>query len=230
MPDTARRLLDIYRALFERYGPQHWWPADTPFEVVIGAILTQNTSWKNVEKAISNLRSESLLSPAAILDCPDTMLQRAIRPAGYYRQKTTYVKQFCMGLVEQYDGSLDRLFDQPPDRLRTALLVSRGIGPETADSIILYAAGKPSFVIDAYTLRIFARLGDLPAKTGYSEARNFFMQHLRHDTALFNEYHALVVAHAKASCRKTTPLCSGCPLAGFCRYGQSTNDGLTGPQ
>lgn len=209
-------LLEIFDILHAAYGPRHWWPADTPFEVCVGAILTQNTNWGNVEKAIANLKREGLLSPEALRDVPADSLAEAIRPAGYYNLKSLRLKDFVGYLWERHGGSLERMFAGDWRELREELLGVRGIGPETADSILLYAGGKPTFVVDAYTKRLFTALGILNESAGYEEVRNLFMANLSPDVRLFNEYHALIVEHGKHHCRKR-PLCAGCGLHLFCR-------------
>lgn len=212
----GKSLLEIYHTLYDAYGPRHWWPADTPFEVCVGAILTQNTSWGNVEKAIANLKEEGLLSPEALYNVTVDRLSAAIRPAGYFNVKSVRLKDFVKYLRERHGGSLERMFAGDWRELREELLRVRGIGPETCDSILLYAGGKPTFVVDAYTKRLFAALGILDPLAGYDEVRNLFMSNLPQDARLFNEYHALIVEHGKHHCRKR-PLCGGCGLHPFCR-------------
>jgi endonuclease-3 related protein len=215
------RLLDVYRRLLAFCGPQHWWPAgDDPFVVVVGAILTQSAAWKNVESALAKLREERLLSFDALLRAPEEELERAVRPSGYFRMKARKLKAFAAMLAERFDGRLERLFALPVDEMRVALVATYGIGPETADDIILYAAHKPAFVVDAYTRRIFDRLGIRPGVDTYDGWRSLFTDALPPETALFNEYHALIVRHAKVKCRKE-PLCTGCPLLDICPTGQS---------
>ena len=209
-------LLEIFDSLHAAYGPRHWWPADTPFEVCVGAILTQNTNWRNVEKAIANLKIEGFLSPEAIRDVPVDRLAEAIRPAGYFNVKSLRLKDFVGYLWERHCGSLERMFTGEWRELREELLGVRGIGPETADSILLYAGEKPTFVVDAYTKRLFEALGILAGSAGYEEVRSLFMANLTPDVRLFNEYHALIVEHGKRHCRKR-PLCPGCGLHLFCR-------------
>ncbi|MBT1073796.1 endonuclease III domain-containing protein [Geobacter grbiciae] len=209
-------LLEIFDTLHAAYGPRHWWPADTPFEVCVGAILTQNTNWGNVEKAIVNLKRGGLLSPEALRDVSVGLLAEAIRPAGYFNVKSLRLKDFVGYLWERHGGSLERMFAGDWHALREELLGVRGVGPETADSILLYAGGKPTFVVDAYTKRLFAALGILNGSAGYDEVRDLFMANLPPDVRLFNEYHALIVEHGKRHCRKR-PLCPGCGLHLFCR-------------
>ena len=215
------RLLSFYQTLFDAYGPQGWWPGDQdPFVVVVGAILTQTTAWANVERALANLREASLLTPAALLAAPEEELAGVIRPAGYFNAKARKLKVFVETLYARFDGDLERLFALPLAELREALLAVHGIGPETADDIILYAARKPVFVIDAYTRRILSRLGLRPASDDYAGWQALFMDALPPDVALFNEYHALLVRHAKVSCRKL-PLCARCVLLASCPTGQA---------
>jgi endonuclease-3 related protein len=207
------RLLDIYRILYDHYGPREWWPAETPFEVVVGAILTQNTAWRNVEKAITNLKQFGPLTPEALFRLPEETLAEAIRPSGYYRQKGKRLRNFLGMLSDRFECQLDTLFDLPTETLREELLVLSGIGPETADSILLYAAGRPAFEIDTYTLRILSRHELLPEETCYAEAQQWVTDHLPEDVQLFNEFHALLVNVGKDFCRPR-PKCSGCPLEG----------------
>lgn len=206
-------LQEIYDRLLARYGPQHWWPGETPFEVVVGAILTQNTSWANVERAISGLCAHSLLSPEAIQENCEQDLAVVIRACGYHNMKARRLKVFVDHLYRVHDGRLSHLLAMETDALRSELLSIWGIGEETADSIVLYAAGKPSFVVDAYTRRVFSRLGLCAPNEKYSPLRNTFMDNLATDTRLYNEYHALLVRHGKETCRKRLPRCQCCPLA-----------------
>lgn len=204
-------LADAYRRLAAAYGPQHWWPAETPFEVIVGAVLTQNTSWKNVALAINNLRDARLLEPRALYRVEETQLQELIRPAGYYRLKATRLRNVLRLIVDEFDASVERLFALPIDELRTRLLEVNGVGPETADSIVLYAAEKPRFVVDAYTRRVLERHGWLDARASYDEVQALFESNLPQEATLFNEYHALIVEVGKQHCR-TKPQCEGCPL------------------
>ncbi len=208
------KLMGIYHALLDRYGPRYWWPADSPFEVCVGAILTQNTNWVNVEKAIANLKREGVLSPQALRDIPVEKLAGVIRPAGFFNVKSVRLKGFVDWFFANFDGSLERMCEAEWPRLRIELLKVKGIGPETADSILLYACGKPTFVVDAYTKRLLTSLGLITGKEGYEELRTLFMENLPAAVGLFNEYHALIVEHAKAHCRKK-PVCTGCALH-FC--------------
>ena len=208
------KLLDIYRILFDHYGPREWWPAETPFEVVVGAILTQNTAWKNVEKAIANLKQLGPLTPEALFRLPEETLAEAIRPSGYYRRKGKRLRNFLGMLSDRFECRLEALFDLPTETLREELLALSGIGPETADSILLYAAGRPVFVIDTYTIRILSRHELLPEETCYVEAQEWVTDNLPEDVQLFNEFHALLVNVGKDFCRPR-PKCAGCPLEGF---------------
>lgn len=210
-----RRLLQIYERLFQQYGPRHWWPAETPFEVCVGAILTQNTNWGNVEKAIANLKEARLLTPGALRAVPVRELAEVIRPAGFFNVKSVRLKEFVAFLFARYEGDLARMFAGEWRELREALLGVRGIGRETCDSILLYAGGKPTFVVDAYTKRLLAALGLAVPTAGYEEVRALFMENLPNDPQLFNEYHALIVEHCKVHCRKK-PRCSGCALHLLC--------------
>lgn len=173
-----KELRRYYAALYQAWGPQHWWPADTRFEVIVGAYLTQNTAWTNAERALTRLRAEGLLTVEGIRNTPSSKLHRLIRPSGYFRQKAKRLKTFVAFLDARYDGSLDNLLSQPTEILREELLGLNGVGPETADSILLYAGNHPVFVVDAYTRRILDRHGILPAKTDYEEIRQLFQQAL----------------------------------------------------
>ncbi|MES9992648.1 MAG: endonuclease [Candidatus Thiodiazotropha sp.] len=203
----------IYARLLDRYGPQHWWPAESPFEVMVGAVLTQNTAWSNVEKAIANLKAlDGGLSLESLLRISKARLAAALRPAGYFNVKAKRLRSLCRFL--QRHQPLDQL---QTDQLRGALLSVHGIGPETADDILLYAFNRPVFVIDAYTRRLFGRLGLIDANSGYESLRKGFEAALKPDSELFNEYHALIVVHAKELCR-TRPVCGECPLRDLCAY------------
>lgn len=208
-------LEDIYRRLFKTYGPQHWWPAETPFEVIIGAILTQSASWHNVEKAVASLKKAGALSPMAIRRLPQAEIARLIFPSGYYNSKARKLKAFVSWLGANYNDNLDTLFSLNTGDLRVQLLSIYGIGEETADSIILYAGNKPVFVIDAYTRRIIDRIGLKPHPTVYRDYQKLFMENLQADAAYFNEYHALLVRLGKEVCRKT-PVCIQCCLKTLC--------------
>lgn len=216
----ARALLAVYRALLEEHGPQGWWPAESPFETMVGAVLTQNTSWTNVERALEALRALGPLTPEALLDLPPPTLADALRPVGYFNVKARRLRAFCAWYVAQ--GGYAALAALPTARLRAALLGVHGIGPETADDMVLYAFHRPVFVIDAYTRRLFGRLGLAGGGESYETLRAAFEAGLARrprKTALFNEYHALIVAHAKHVCR-TRPRCGQCVLRGGCAGAQ----------
>ena len=213
-----QELREIFDDLLEHFGPQHWWPGETPLEVVVGAILTQNVAWNNVEKAINNLQGKDLLSVAGLVQVPREELAELIIPTRYYNQKATRLKGFMIMVEEEFSGEMDKLLALETDELRRLLLKSKGIGKETADSILLYAADRPVFVVDAYTRRIFSRLGYVEEKVSYDEMQALFTNHLPADTDLFNEYHALIVALGKDICRARNPLCSDCPLNHRCSY------------
>ncbi len=210
-------LLNIYHQLMVHYGPQYWWPAPEPFEIIVGAILTQSAAWGNVEKAIANLKSAGALSPSALRQLPLAELARIIHPCGYYNAKALKLKSFAHWLGEHYNDNLGKLFAHDIDYLRQQLLSVHGIGPETADSIILYAANKPIFVIDAYTRRIINRIGLASVGNSYNAYQALFMDNLKADTRLFNEYHALLVRLAKEACR-SRPFCPQCCLNDSCRF------------
>lgn len=202
----------VYQRLLESFGPQYWWPGESPFEVMIGAVLVQNTSWKNVEKAIGNLKDQDLLEPHALYEVPAEELEELIRPAGYYRVKARRLRSLLEFVVERYGGSLAAMFRTDPPTLRNELLGVHGVGPETADSILLYAGGIPVFVVDMYTHRVLARHGWIGFDAGYFELQEHFQSSLAEDAAMFNEFHALLVRLGHVHCRKT-PKCEGCPLA-----------------
>ncbi len=207
--------LQIYQKLQSHYGCRDWWPAETPFEVVIGAILTQNTNWNNVETAITNLRRAKALTLVAIMQLPREELESLIRPSGFFRQKAERLQLFCHYIQQHYRGSLDNFLAREMNLVRDELLTLKGIGPETADSILLYAGHHPSFVIDNYTMRLFKRLGILAGTEKYQQVRTLFMAELPADVQLYNEYHALIVNHCKEFCRKR-PLCNNCPCTDIC--------------
>jgi len=210
-----RIIKSIYNRLYGRFGPQSWWPGDTRLEIIVGAILTQNTAWSNVEKAIANLKDEKLLSsPGKILKLNDGALAERIRPAGYYNVKAARVKNFLKYLDSRYDSSLRRMASQNTDQLRKELLDVSGIGPETCDSILLYAFNRPIFVVDAYTKRIFSRHNIISDSLEYHDIQKLFMGNLPSDREIFNEYHALIVRLAKTHC-KFRPRCDLCPLKGI---------------
>ncbi len=213
--------LALFDRLFAAYGPQHWWPGETPFEVMVGAILTQNTAWSNVERAIDALDRAGVLEPRPLLALPERELAALIRPAGYFNVKARRLRNYVHWYVEA--GGYDALAARETAALRSALLSINGVGPETADDILLYAFERPVFVIDAYTRRLVTRLGWFDADPGYEPLRQWFEQRLaraargRDPIALFNEYHALIVVHAKSACRPR-PLCDACALARHCGY------------
>lgn len=207
------KLPAIYKRLQKRFGPQKWWPGETPFEVAVGAILTQNTNWGNVEKAINNLKKAGKLNPRDMHAMPEAKLASFIRPSGYYNIKARRLKNFLDLLVGSYGASMKKMKKEPFESVRKKLLGVNGIGPETADSIILYALDKPVFVIDAYTKRILSRHNIMRHDASYHEFQGLFHAGLKEDVRLFNEYHALIVTLAKEYCR-TKPLCDGCPLEG----------------
>jgi endonuclease III related protein len=212
---SAVALRIYYDALFAAQGPQHWWPGRTAFEIIVGAILTQNTSWSNVEIAIRNLRREKLLTPRAIEDVSLARLARLVRSSGYFRQKAKKLKCFVGFLRSEYGGSIARMFRTPTAVLRERLLSVHGIGPETADSILLYAGKHPVFVVDAYTRRLLERHQLAMPTQGYEEIRQLFERSLPGDAALYNEFHALIVRTGKEYCRTRNPRCSECPLHSF---------------
>lgn len=218
-------LPQVYDRLLRCYGPQHWWPGDTPFEVMVGAILTQNTAWSNVEKAIGNLVANDALTPEAIVASPPATVAGWIRPSGYFNIKAKRLRNFCRWYLAA--GGLDALRRFDTVTLRHRLLAVNGVGPETADDMLLYAFERPVFVIDAYTRRLLVRLGLAHGGESYEHLRHAFEQGLgtaRRRVAMFNEYHALIVAHAKVHCRKT-PVCDGCCLLRHCPHGHDADEG-----
>ncbi|MBI5599254.1 MAG: endonuclease III domain-containing protein [Deltaproteobacteria bacterium] len=208
-------LQSFYSALHSSFGPQGWWPGDTRFEVIAGAILTQNTNWANVEKAVTNLKRHRLLNPRRMHGLSVHELAGHIRPAGYFNVKAKRLKSFLNHLFDNYGGRLDGLFKRRTDALRHELLSINGIGPETADSILLYAAKRPVFVVDAYTLRVLSRHSLVGEKAGYHDVQRLFMENLAHDVKMFNAYHALIVKTGKDYCKTKEPLCKECPLREF---------------
>ena len=209
-----QRLKHMYQRLFEHFGPQNWWPAESPFEVAVGAVLTQNTSWTNVEKAIVNLKEAGVMEIGAMRALDAEELSGLIRPAGYYNLKEKRLRNLLDFLAAGFEGNPENLSRPGLDAIRPMLLEVKGIGPETADSILLYAAGMPTFVIDAYTKRVLIRHGLAGEKSGYEQMRSLFMDRLEHDPQHFNEYHALLVQVAKYFCLKSKFECKGCPLDG----------------
>ncbi len=212
---TADRLMAIYERMLAQLGPQHWWPAETPFEVMVGAILTQNTSWKNVERAIDNLKSVGLMAFDALASLPTGLLAEYIRPAGYYNIKAGRLHNLLACIQEQHGGDLQAFLEQPLPQFREQLLSIKGIGRETADSILLYAAHLPIFVVDAYTHRILVRHQVIDETFGYEAIQEMFMDHLDCDVQLYNEYHALLVRVGNRYCKKKNPDCAACPLQGL---------------
>ncbi len=205
--------MEIYSRLYSHFGPQHWWPGETPFEVAVGAILTQNTNWGNVEKAISNLKKARKLNAVALHRLSEEKLSLLIRPAGYFNIKATRLKNFVSFLIEDYAGSMNRMKKEESLMIREKLLDVNGIGPETADSILLYALEKPVFVIDAYTKRVLSHHGIIAHGASYDSFQKLFHTNLENSVRLFNEYHALLVRVAKEHCRTKT-ICAACPLEG----------------
>ena len=215
---VGSRLQEIFGRLYDSYGPQHWWPGDGPFEVVVGAILTQNTAWTNADRALSNLKEAKALNPARLRDLPQEELASLVKPSGYFNTKAKKLKAFAEHLGSRYGDDLDRMLSQGLEVLREELLSIYGIGEETADDIILYAAGMPSFVIDSYTRRILQRLELAPPRDIYGDYQSVFHDNLPPDTGLFNEYHALLDRHAHETCQRT-PHCGECCLLDMCPTG-----------
>ncbi len=212
--EHGKQLLQIFETLNRRYGDLHWWPGETPFEVAIGAILTQNTNWANVEKAIGRLKAEGVLEPWALRNMDDEALAGLIRPSGYFRVKTKRLKAFLQALCDNFGGNLGRMMSGDLLKARQRLLGISGIGEETADSILLYAGGRLTFVVDAYTRRILERHGLIDPKAPYGEIQRTFMGQIPRDAGLYNQYHALIVETGKRYCRKQ-PRCGECPLGDF---------------
>lgn len=210
-------LLNMFGAMSQALGPSRWWPADTPFEVAVGAVLTQNTNWRNVEKALANLKAAGVFEPRTLHALPDPEMAELIRPAGYFRLKTGRLKNLLAFLARSCDYDITALSGGDMEAARAGFLSVKGIGPETADSILLYALSYPTFVVDAYTARILSRHGLAPEDAPYEELRAFFMDALDPDVRLFNEYHALIVRVGKDWCRRAAGDCDGCPLGGFGR-------------
>jgi endonuclease-3 related protein len=209
----------VYRRLEAAYGSQHWWPGDSRFEIMVGAVLTQNTAWTNVERAIANLKRARALTPEAIVAAPHARLAKWLKPSGYFNIKARRLKSMCRWLIAQ--GGVRALARMNTHDLRAALIAVHGIGPETADDIVLYGFNRPVFVIDAYTRRIFTRLGLVKGEEGYEHLRHWFETELGPDATVFNEYHALIVKHGKDVCRKR-PRCRDCRLLPYCGYGQGS--------
>jgi endonuclease III related protein len=207
------KLLQAYERMLSAFGSQHWWPGDSPFEIMVGAVLVQNTAWRNVERAIDNLRDARVMEPRAMQALPPEELAELIRPAGYFQVKTRRLRNLLKFVIDQYDGSLDAMFRTDFVTLRNELLAIHGIGPETADAILLYAGGLPSFVVDTYTHRILARHGWIDYEAGYHDIQDYFQSALPADAMLYNEYHALLVRVGKDYCRRSVAKCRECPLA-----------------
>ncbi len=210
--ENSNLFLRVYDRLHGYYGDQGWWPGDTPLEVLVGAVLTQNTNWGNVEKAIDNLKKDDCLSFAVLNDMDQDVLAEYIRPSGYYNVKARRLKNLLQMITEEYEGELTFMFADSLESSRENLLKVKGVGPETADSILLYAARKPVFVIDTYTHRVFSRHQLVEEDTDYFSLQQEFMDSLPSDVKLFNEFHALIVSVAKEFCKKKKPRCSECPL------------------
>ena len=213
-------LMEVYQRLYEAYGPQKWWPADSQLEVVLGAILTQSAAWGNVEKALHRLKEANCWSVEALRDVPEGDLAELVRSSGYFNAKARKIKAFVAHLWEHHDGDLRAMLSQEGAGLREELLSIYGIGDETADDILLYAGEHPFFVIDTYTRRILDRMGVCAAVPTYAGYQRLFHENLRADAPLFNEYHALLDRHAKEACRKTGPVCGSCCLRDMCVMGR----------
>ncbi len=210
--ENSNPFLRVYDRLYSHYGPQGWWPAETSIEMMVGAVLTQNTNWGNVEKALTNLKEARLLSFADLLAMEVDELAEYIRPSGYYNIKARRLKNLFQMIESKYEGELTFFFEDNLEDSRENLLKVKGVGPETADAILLYAAEKPVFVIDTYTHRVFSRHHLVEEDTDYFSLQQEFMDNLPEDTLLFNEFHALIVMVAKEFCKKKNPRCSDCPL------------------
>jgi len=210
--ENSNLFLRVYDRLYSYYGSQGWWPGETPLEMMVGAVLTQNTSWGNVEKALGNLKNAGHLSVSDLLEMEQEQLAEYIRPSGYYNIKARRLKNLLQMISDKYEGELTFFFKDSLEESRENLLNVKGVGPETADAILLYAAEKPVFVIDTYTHRVFSRHQLVEEDTDYFSLQQEFMDNLPEDPVLFNEFHALIVAVAKEFCKKTKPRCSDCPL------------------
>lgn len=215
---SMNKFLQLYKRLLSAQGQLNWWPATEPFEVAVGAILTQNTSWTGVEAAIANLKAADLMTPAKIADLPIEELARYIRPSGYFNIKAKRLKSLIKFIIGDLDGDVTNLANMPLHHGRKALLAVNGVGPETADSILLYCANLPIFVIDAYTRRLVGRLEIADPTLPYDELRILFESNLPYMPEIFNEFHAQIVIHCKNSCKKQ-PLCANCPILDMCAYG-----------
>jgi endonuclease-3 related protein len=208
---TGQRLTEMFDLLHTHFGSQDWWPAETELEMMVGAVLTQNTNWKNVEKAIENLKQNNMLTLESLASLDPSALAQIIRPAGYYNIKAKRLKNLIHFITDRYEADLSLFLEQKTSILREGLLSVKGIGPETADSILLYAARRPLFVIDTYTHRILYRHGMCEEQATYDKLQEFFLDHLDEDASLYNEFHALIVQAGKNYCRRK-PLCNSCPL------------------
>lgn len=206
------QIQEAYKALINHWGEQHWWPAKTRFEMMLGAILTQNTTWSNAEKALSNLRKNDMLKFETLGQISEEQLSEWIRPAGYFNQKSGYIKEMIKTIHERFNGSIVQLFALDTPTLRSELLSWKGIGPETADSILLYAGKRPIFVVDAYTKRVGDRHGWCDKNASYDSVARLFTSNVPEDVLLYNEYHALIVKLCKEHCTARSPKCGGCPL------------------
>ena len=223
MSSSKPLLIEIYHRLLEAYGPQGWWPAESRFEMIAGAILTQSAAWRNVERALDNLRSAGVETWRAVHELPLEELAGLVRPSGYYNAKARKLKAFAAHVCVDYDGDLDGMFAADTKMVREELLGIHGIGPETADDILVYAAGKPSFVIDAYTIRILKRVGLAPVnRDNYDGWQAMFHAGIPADTQVYNEFHALLDRHHKETCNKNAPRCGGCCLQDICATGRAT--------
>lgn len=211
----ANRYQEAFDLLHAYYGDQQWWPADTKFEILVGAVLTQNTNWSNVEKALSNLKNAGMLDFSLMSEMDESSLAEYIRPSGYYNLKAKRLKNLFAMIDEMYEGSLELLSKDDWQNARENLLTVKGVGPETADAVLLYVCEKPVFVVDSYTYRVFVRHQMVDEETDYHSIQELFMDNLKNDSRLFNEYHALIVQVAKDFCKKTKPLCKMCPLEGL---------------
>jgi len=214
MPPADNQLMTFYDVLLKSFGPQHWWPGDTPFEVMVGAVLTQNTNWSNVEKAINNLKAANLLTPEKLNTLSTKELAELIRPAGYFNIKARRLQNLVRWFCAEYDAQIDCLQELTVDRLRAELLSINGVGRETADSIILYALEKPTFVVDTYTYRILSRHHLIDPESDYEQIKEYCEMNVTSEIAIFNEFHALFVRLGKDYC-KPRPKCENCPLRSF---------------
>ncbi len=212
------RIMEIYQILLKEFGHQGWWPAESTFEIILGAILTQAVAWKNVERALDCLKANDILSVEAILNLPEDELGELIKPTLYHRQKAKKLRIVMDYMQKNYQSDFAIMFQESQDKLREELLSLWGIGPETADSILLYAGNYPVFVVDRYTCRIFYRLGLVPESVSYAQMQSYMQDRLPKDVQLYNEYHALLVALGANYCKKKHPLCSQCPIILICNY------------